>query len=598
MLDKKITLFLILMMVIALSGALVLPTKAVVAPFELPSNPLCAGITGDLNGDGLINKYDTEVMRNMAKGLEPVSPCADLDLDGFVGPGDMSILTKIYKLDLPAHPEIVAELAELKAAADEAKSSAESSSISCTLGDANGDNMIDYKDQGLVTQMMKGELARTKAADLDGDGFIGPGDLSILISMIKFSHAESAEVTEEEKGNCDLPTVSVSYSLDGGETYASTITVKNGDTLTIKATFNKPLNRFEYAYLDIDNGLGADLFMVKNTDTESVYDLVINNPGNLTATVLVKTINGAFDENDIVLTDGATFKVVNFSFGGSTIRGGSNPVCEAVNYSDWSVCADGKSTRILISKVPSDCVPNSDQILEVEKTCTVETQTTGETLTEEQGVVLGEKYVSERDQQLAQIYDDAHYIWPGDTDLLLGYMNTGRNLILEQRMAARYGSLLGYNVRLALGGVETVNATAITNFLTYGTKTTLSLGASERAGILNSYKAAYNKLPKTEEEWRDLIKIGNGRWPSQISPMAEKRAAMNFKIVYKRNPNMKDTNDNAAVTIMAYGLRPLPRNLDSERIAIDIFIKIYGYMPVKATAWDVVRAIAYAGVKR
>jgi len=49
---------------------------------------------------------------------------------------------------------------------------------------------------------------------------------------------------------------------------------------------------------------------------------------------------------------------------------------------------------------------------------------------------------------------------------------------------------------------------------------------------------------------------------------------------------------------MAYGLRPAGRNLDSEKAAIKYFKAIYGYTPSAATAWDVVRAIAYSGSTR
>jgi hypothetical protein len=49
---------------------------------------------------------------------------------------------------------------------------------------------------------------------------------------------------------------------------------------------------------------------------------------------------------------------------------------------------------------------------------------------------------------------------------------------------------------------------------------------------------------------------------------------------------------------MTYGLRPAKRNLDSEKAAIKIFKDIYGYAPKTASAWDVVRAIAYSGATR
>jgi hypothetical protein len=71
-----------------------------------------------------------------------------------------------------------------------------------------------------------------------------------------------------------------------------------------------------------------------------------------------------------------------------------------------------------------------------------------------------------------------------------------------------------------------------------------------------------------------------------------------FKKIYKRAPDMKKPNDNAAVTIIAYGLRSSHRNTNSEKVAIKSFKAIFGYAPVSATDWDAVRAIAYSGAKR
>jgi len=49
---------------------------------------------------------------------------------------------------------------------------------------------------------------------------------------------------------------------------------------------------------------------------------------------------------------------------------------------------------------------------------------------------------------------------------------------------------------------------------------------------------------------------------------------------------------------MAYGLRPALRNQASEKIAIKAYYYFYHQNPVSASAWDIVRAIAYSGAKR
>lgn len=61
---------------------------------------------------------------------------------------------------------------------------------------------------------------------------------------------------------------------------------------------------------------------------------------------------------------------------------------------------------------------------------------------------------------------------------------------------------------------------------------------------------------------------------------------------------MSKPNDNAAITVMTYGLRPAVRNMDSEKAGIRIFKNIYGYNPDSAVDWDIVRAIAYSGAVR
>jgi hypothetical protein len=61
---------------------------------------------------------------------------------------------------------------------------------------------------------------------------------------------------------------------------------------------------------------------------------------------------------------------------------------------------------------------------------------------------------------------------------------------------------------------------------------------------------------------------------------------------------MKQANDNAAVNIMAYGLRPAQRNTASEKTAILSFKYIFKKTPSTAQDWDIVRAIAYSGARR
>lgn len=139
---------------------------------------------------------------------------------------------------------------------------------------------------------------------------------------------------------------------------------------------------------------------------------------------------------------------------------------------------------------------------------------------------------------------------------------------------------------------------AATNFITYGTETTKFLGEGERAGVLHSFQKAYNRLPEKDIDWQDAIKIANGRFPSQQSVEQEKEALKVFGKIYKKMPDFKNSHDEAALKIIAYGIRPTTRNVESEKFAIRAFKNIFGRNPESTEDWDIMRAIAYSGAKR
>jgi hypothetical protein len=189
------------------------------------------------------------------------------------------------------------------------------------------------------------------------------------------------------------------------------------------------------------------------------------------------------------------------------------------------------------------------------------------------------------------IVQEASEIVKADVNIILSKIGLKRDLNLEKIAVKNY-------VRPLTGQAGDKTEYSITNFIAYGTPTTLRLGRGERAGVVNSYKSSFNKLPTAQSEWEDIIKIANGRWPSETSQKTEQNASAAFRKIYLREPDGNNINDNAAITVIAYGLRPIDRNLDSEKKAIQIFKNIYGYNPFSATAWDVVRAIAYSGATR
>ncbi len=193
---------------------------------------------------------------------------------------------------------------------------------------------------------------------------------------------------------------------------------------------------------------------------------------------------------------------------------------------------------------------------------------------------------------LAQMSQDATDLLSGNVELIAALMA----LNVDPSQEDDYQELITSRI---VDSDTPENVQQIINwFVTYGTKSTKILGAGERGGVVNSFKAAFGKLPTTQEDWNDIMKIANGRWPTQRSESAENAAKETFRKIYLREPNMDQPNDNAAVTVMAYGLRPANRNMDSEKSAIRIFKAIFNYAPSSATDWDAVRAIAYSGAVR
>jgi len=207
------------------------------------------------------------------------------------------------------------------------------------------------------------------------------------------------------------------------------------------------------------------------------------------------------------------------------------------------------------------------------------------------GQVLGEKV---SDSVLEDINSESGILFGGNIDSLLSHLGNKRDLNREANGKKKYIA----NLIKGLKNYSATNQSAYLNFIVYGTRRTQSLGEGERTGVLDSYKAAFGKLPKTEKEWQDLLKIAQGRWPSEKNKAVEDRAKIEFKKIYGREPNMSNANDNAAITIMAYGLRNAKRNMKSEAAALKTFKFFFKRIPSKASDWDIIRAIAYSGAKR
>lgn len=169
-----------------------------------------------------------------------------------------------------------------------------------------------------------------------------------------------------------------------------------------------------------------------------------------------------------------------------------------------------------------------------------------------------------------------------------------QQIIMSKEAAANYNKIMRTDKEKLNNSI----LAPIMAFIQNGTDTTKRLGAGERAGVVNSYAAAFGEFPKSEADWKNVIKIANGRWPAGTSAKKEAQANSDFKKIYLRAANRKNVHDDAAIMLASYGLRPAQRNLSAEKSAMKIFKAIYSHNAEKASEWDIVRAIAYSGAVR
>ncbi|OGY70182.1 MAG: hypothetical protein A3E05_03095 [Candidatus Jacksonbacteria bacterium RIFCSPHIGHO2_12_FULL_44_12] len=193
-----------------------------------------------------------------------------------------------------------------------------------------------------------------------------------------------------------------------------------------------------------------------------------------------------------------------------------------------------------------------------------------------------------------QIRDTARTLHADNIDALLAEIKLLRSQVREQETKIKYLE------KLTSGAQEISQKTEeqLNTFIAYGVdENTKRLGTGERAAVLHSFKSAFNKLPESEDELNDAILIANGKWPKARSEEAEARAEKEFKRIYKREAVMDNQNDNAAITVMAYGLRQRAenRNLKSETQGIKTFKHIYGHVPQTTEEWNLMQGITYSG---
>src|SRR6056297_1026962 len=193
-------------------------------------------------------------------------------------------------------------------------------------------------------------------------------------------------------------------------------------------------------------------------------------------------------------------------------------------------------------------------------------------------------------EAIKEIEEKAELLSENKLDDILSELKELRDVVQEQKNEIKYLQSLVSD----LSALTSRMKEAINNFITYGVdENTKKLGEGERAAVMHSFKAAFNKLPQDQEDLTDVIKIANGRWPTRVNQEAENRAIEKFKTIYNRHPDFDNPKDDAAIKIMAYGLRQRAenRNLESEKAGIKIFKSIFDKTPETTRDWNVMQAI-------
>lgn len=202
-----------------------------------------------------------------------------------------------------------------------------------------------------------------------------------------------------------------------------------------------------------------------------------------------------------------------------------------------------------------------------------------------------------KDFSIIEMQEKSKLLNENKLEQILAELNELRNLVKEQQNEIKYlKSLLS-----GLGQVTEAMKDIVNNFVTYGVDdNTKKLGAGERAAVLHSYKEVYGKLPEGETEMTEVIKIANGRWPSEVNLEAEAESAKIFAQIYGRQPDMANAHEAAAIKIMTYGLRQKAqnRNLYSEGRALKTFKAVFGHVPETTADWNILQAITYSGASR
>jgi hypothetical protein len=195
--------------------------------------------------------------------------------------------------------------------------------------------------------------------------------------------------------------------------------------------------------------------------------------------------------------------------------------------------------------------------------------------------------------KISSIIAEAREIVAKGFDATLKKLGIKRNTSTEKTVAKTYANVLAKTV-----SANTATKQTITDFITYGTEQTAKLSKDDRAKVTTTYKNVFGKLPTTETQWADLIRIAKGETPETKNAKAETDAAKEFKKIYGRVAKTTNAADKKAIDMIAYGLLSTTKNAKAEKTATDLFKKIYKHAPKTDKEIIIARAMAYSGVKK
>ena len=258
---------------------------------SLPPSPQLAAqfVFGDVNGDGVVDVDDLNVVINIMVKKAADIPEADVNGDGVTDIDDLNIIINIIVKKYNPDPLLV--------------------------GDVNGDGVVDIDDLNIIINIMLKKAANIPAADLNGDGVVDIDDLNTVVNIMLHKYdpttTEMCLVVWHKDGTrllfglADRP--KITYQDDKVLIQGST--TLECDFTAIKKMMFQPVaraavsavapmvsNRTTLVYLPGGSDLHISLFA---DDGAKLYDFVANNGvpavipiGDCTATARTLKVNG------------------------------------------------------------------------------------------------------------------------------------------------------------------------------------------------------------------------------------------------------------------------------------------------------------------